>query len=397
MGVRLVNVVWVLLLLAGCSLIGSGGVEIIKPESDSREYRYLELPNQMKVVLISDADTDKAAVSLDVNVGSGADPVDRPGLAHFLEHMLFLGTERYPEAGEYQAFISGKGGSHNAYTSFEHTNYFFDIDSAYLEPAMDRFSQFFVAPLFTERYVEREKNAVHSEYMAKIKDDSRRMFEVLKGAVNPEHPFSKFTVGNLETLAERPGDAVRDQLLAFYEQHYSANLMTLVVHGKESLDELEVMVNARFSEVPNYQRNKRVITEPLFREGALPMQIQLQPEQSKRLLTLMFPLPDVEAYYRSKPLQLISHVVGHEGKGSLLSFLKQQGWAEWLSAGEGVGYRGGSSFSVMVQLTEAGVESRDQVVAAVMQTLQLLRDQGVRRWLFEEERAIAEQNFRFHE
>jgi secreted Zn-dependent insulinase-like peptidase len=62
--------------------------------------------------------------------------------------MLFLGTEKYPDADEYQTFIAQHGGSRNAFTAKEHTNYFFDIENASLEPALDRFSQFFTAPLY---------------------------------------------------------------------------------------------------------------------------------------------------------------------------------------------------------------------------------------------------------
>ncbi|MEH6466886.1 MAG: insulinase family protein, partial [Porticoccus sp.] len=151
---------------------------IVRSDSDHSEYRYLRLPNQLQVLLVSDKKADKAVAALDVFVGSSHDPVQRQGLAHFLEHMLFLGTDRYPEADEYQAFISQHGGRHNAYTSFDHTNYFFDINPGDLEPALDRFSRFFVAPLFNAEYVEREKNAVHSEYKARIKNDYRRQLNV---------------------------------------------------------------------------------------------------------------------------------------------------------------------------------------------------------------------------
>ena len=150
-------------------LIKNNQVIVEKSKPDTSKYRYIELPNKMKVLLVSDMKADKAAVSLDVFVGSSHDPINRQGLAHFLEHMLFLGTDRYPAPDEYQSFISQHGGSHNAYTSFEHTNYFFDISPKSIEPALDRFSRFFIAPLFNSEYVDREMNAVHSEYMARIK------------------------------------------------------------------------------------------------------------------------------------------------------------------------------------------------------------------------------------
>ena len=131
---------------------------------DQRQFQDMALPNGLRVVLISDSETDKAAVSLDVQAGSGSDPEDRAGLAHFLEHMLFLGTEAYPEAGEYQSYITRHGGSENAYTSHAHTNYYFDIDADHLEGALDRFAGFFTSPLFNPEFVERERAVVHSEY-----------------------------------------------------------------------------------------------------------------------------------------------------------------------------------------------------------------------------------------
>lgn len=137
---------------------------VYRSPADERNYRHITLDNGLSVLLISDPETDKAAASLSVNVGSFDNPPDREGLAHFLEHMLFLGTDRYPEPGEYQAFISEHGGSHNAYTSLEETNYFFEVDAPHLMAALDRFSRFFVAPLFNPEFVDRERNAVESEY-----------------------------------------------------------------------------------------------------------------------------------------------------------------------------------------------------------------------------------------
>ena len=79
-------------------------VEIIKSGGDERKYRGLVLENGMKIVLVSDPTTDKAAAALDVNIGSMSDPV--PGLAHFCEHMLFLGTKKYQDENEYNRYLS---------------------------------------------------------------------------------------------------------------------------------------------------------------------------------------------------------------------------------------------------------------------------------------------------
>ena len=160
----------------------------VQSPNDRFAYRLLTLDNGLKALLISNPDTPKAAAALDVHVGSGDNPRGRAGLAHFLEHMLFLGTEKYPDAAEYERFITEHGGSRNAYTSFEHTNYFFDVDPAHLAGALDRFAQFFIAPNMDARYVERERNAVEAEYQMGLKSDTRRGFDALQANMNPAHP-----------------------------------------------------------------------------------------------------------------------------------------------------------------------------------------------------------------
>lgn len=375
----------------------SESTDIAQSDSDHSKYRYLTLENQMQVLLVADEKADKAAAALDVFVGSSHDPVKREGLAHFLEHMLFLGTDRYPEPDEYQAFISQHGGQHNAYTSFEHTNYFFDIDPAEFESALDRFSRFFVAPLFNAEYVEREKNAVHSEYKARIKNDYRRQRDVFSQVVNPEHPSAKFSVGNLDTLADTPKSKVRDDLLVFYKQHYSANRMTLVVVAPNSLDELEAMVRGRFDAVPNYKSVQPKHGQPLFKKNSLPLLLSVKPVQELRSLSLTIPLPPVQDYFHEKPLAYIANLIGHEGQGSLLSLLKEEGLAEGLSAGAGLSDQSGSSFDITIGLTPDGLSKWQRVLDLVFQEITLVADQGVDQWRQQEQSALAEMQFRHQE
>lgn len=386
-----------LLLTAGWLTACSGGKSdftVAMPQTDNREVRYVRLDNEMQVVLISDPGVDKAAASLDVNIGSRQDPDDRQGLAHFLEHMLFLGTEKYPDAGEYQSFISSHGGTHNAYTSFEHTNYFFDIGAEHLEDGLDRFAQFFIAPLFNPEFVPREVNAVDSEYQARIQNDYRRALDVFKELINPEHPFAKFTVGNLSTLLGGRGeDALRQSLLDFYEDYYSANRMTLVVIGREDLDDLQAMVDDRFSEVENRKVKIDDIEKPLLKDA--PLQFTLKPRKELRELSISFPVPDLRARYHEKPLNYIGHILGHESEGSLLYLLKAKGWAERLRAGSGIEFDGGGMFSIDIELTPAGMANVDYVSDAVFEAIALLRESGVEPWRYQELADIAKLQFDF--
>ena len=356
-----------LLALAGCQLQTANDTAATQPAiihkgpNDSREYQYFTLDNQLQVLVISDPTADKAAASLDVNVGSSNDPEDRAGLAHFLEHMLFLGTEKYPDAGAYQQHLNENGGAHNAYTSFDHTNYFFDVKADALASTLDRFAQFFIAPLFTPEYVEREKNAVDSEYQSKIKDDGRRQYDVLKQAINQQHPLAKFSVGSLATLADRPNQPVRDDLLAFYAQHYSANRMTLVVLGRESTAELKQLVEHTFEAVPNRNSLRPVVSEALFEPDTLPRRINVNPVKDNRSVDYFFALPSLQLHYRTKPMNYIANLLGHEGEDSLLSYLKAQGWAENLAAGVGTSTPEFATAYISLNLTAEGIKHIDDI------------------------------------
>jgi secreted Zn-dependent insulinase-like peptidase len=368
-----------------------------KSANDGKAYRYIKLENGLRALLVSDPAAEKAAASLDVYVGSASNPVDRGGLAHFLEHMLFLGTEKYPDSGEYARFISEHGGSRNAYTGFEHTNYFFDIDANYLPDALDRFAQFFISPRFDSQYVEREVNAVEAEYQLGLNTDARRNLDVNREISNPQHPFSILSVGTVDTLADRPTAPVRDDLLEFYRQYYSANLMALAVLGNESLDDLQEMVTRIFSPVPNHDVEIEDIGVPRIQPERLPLLVYIQPKATARSLSIAFAMPDYRDRYRAKPLQYIGNLLGHEGEGSLLSLLKQEGWAEALGAGSAIAYRGGSEFNISISLTEEGLRKREQVLRKVFEYLQLLKNEGPRRTLYEEQGRLAALAFRFRD
>ena len=369
----------------------------VQSPNDDLKYRYLELENTLPVLLISDPDTTKAAAALDVMVGSGDNPPGRGGLAHFLEHMLFLGTDKYPDAAEYERYITEHGGSRNAYTSFEHTNYFFDVNAQYLPEALDRFAQFFIAPRFDAQYVDREKNAVEAEYQMGLKSDPRRGLDVLQEVMNPDHPYSQFAVGSLDSLADRPGSSVRDELISFYNKHYSANAMRLVVMGSQSLDDLESLVVPMFSAIPNKSYVPQEIEAPLFQPGSLPMLVEVQPQATLRQLEVSFPIPDYRELYDVKPLVYLGNLVGHEGAGSLLSQLKAEGLAESVAAGSGLGWRGGSLFSVSINLTEAGARDYPRVLQLLFAYTDMLRDEGPKQWLYQEQAQLTDLGFRFKE
>ncbi|MDL0430206.1 insulinase family protein [Marinobacter sp. TBZ242] len=386
-----------LVLLLAFGSVALASQSPVKSPNDDNEYRYIQLDNELRVLLISAHESDKAAASMNVAVGSGDDPADREGLSHFLEHMLFLGTEKYPDPGEYQQFIKSHGGSHNAFTAFQDTNYFFDVQADHLEDALDRFAEQFSAPLFTPELVDRERRAVHSEFSSKQKDDGRRFYSVKKAVSNPDHAFHQFAVGNLTTLENTEERPLRPDLIEFWKTHYSSNLMTLAVYGPQSLDELETMVRGRFDRIENRNLSAKVHDEPLFSPGTLPARLKVDALKDIRNLTLSFPIPSQQDHYQDKPANYVASLLGHEGPGSLFDVLKKAGLVESLSAGSGMDTGQEATLELNMSLTPEGLGEQETILELTFAYIDKVRQEGIARHRYEEMKQLSQIDFRFRE
>jgi insulysin len=359
--------------------------EANKHPLDKSESRKLVLENDLKVLLIRDPKFNKSAASLVVGAGSLSDFGTRQGMAHFLEHMLFMGTEKFPGVDEYAQFIADNGGRRNAYTSRDHTNYFFDVNHDALEGALDRFSQFFVAPLFTEEYTEREMNAVNSEFQKNLENDGWRQYQLWVSLFREDHPGNHFNIGSLETL----GETKQEDLLAFYKENYSADRMGLVILGKVQLDTLEQLARKYFSSIESKGEGRLQYPPDFLPEKKTFRLVQVEPVKDLRALELTFGLPGYGQHFRSKPAAVLGSLVGHEGKGSLLSLLKNKGLATVLSAGGHLESLDYGAFSIDVSLTPKGLENYKEVVSLSFAYINMLQKQEYPGFYFQEMRSKA--------
>ncbi|KAI8809513.1 Metalloenzyme, LuxS/M16 peptidase-like protein [Cladochytrium replicatum] len=382
------------------SYIATDTDAILRPDLDNRQYRHIVLENGLKALVISDLDTDKSAAAADVRVGHLCDPDEAPGLAHFCEHMLFLGTEKYPSENAYSQFLSEHDGRSNAYTGVDDTNYYFSVSADFLEPALDRFAQFFVSPLFNDSATERELNAVDSEHKRNLQSDGWRLFQLEKDLSEPTHPYIKFATGNHQTLRDDPkaaGFDIRNALLEFHDKYYSSNITRVAVLGKEPIDVLTNWVVEKFSPVKNLSIEPPSFGGHPLTSSQLLTKILAKPVQDMRHIELTFPFPDTTSLYKSQPERYLSHLIGHESEGSILSKLKKLGWAVSLSAGATTAGINFGFFKVSIDLTEAGEEHYEDVIVLVFQYIEMMKEAGIQKWIFDETQALSVMHFRFSE
>lgn len=372
---------------------------IVKPDIDDRNYRMIKLDNELVALLINDPATDKSAAALDVNVGSFNDPRDLPGLAHFCEHLLFLGTEKYPKENDYNSYLSKNSGYSNAFTSSLHTNYYFEIKNDALHGALDRFSQFFIKPLFSPSGKDREINAVDSENKKNLQSDTWRLYQLAKSTTSASHPFNGFSTGNKTTLGDIPIEKnmnVRDELIKFHRENYSSNIMCLSILSNESLDTLTNWTVEMFSNVENKSLPKPIYTcSPFQSDKYLNQLYKVKPIRQMRNLQLTFPIPSTAQYWEYLPTRYISHLLGHESKGSLLYNFKLKGWANDLSSGASEISPGFSEFNINIELTVEGLKKYDSVIEDVFRYIEMLKAEGPKEWIFEELHKESLNSFKF--
>lgn len=344
------------------------------------EFSSLSLPNKLDVLLVSDARFKKSSAAMAVAVGSLEDPETAQGMAHYLEHMLFLGTKEFPKSDEYSTYMETHGGWDNAYTSDEVTNYMFEVDNGAIEGALERFSRFFVSPLFDGNYLEREKNAVHSEFEKNIKQDSWREDRYVNTLAKKNHPYSKFSTGSLKTL----GAVTREDVIQFYRKYYSANNMKLVIMSALPMEQVLLMAQKYFSDVPNFNVAKPKYADFFFDFDQRERLHFIKSINDVDEMTLLFNIPDEAPYWKTKPLSVIAKLIGDEGPGSLLSYLKSEGLALELSASDAF-WR---TFGVNITLTPKGRKEYQKVLLAFEKYLQLIQKNLYPEYIYKDESAI---------
>jgi insulysin len=367
-------------------------VEAPKPQAvpqkhplDKSELRRFVMDNGIQVLLISDSKFNKSAASLTVTMGALSDPDERLGMAHYLEHMLFMGTQKYPAVDDYPLYISENGGWRNAYTTSDHTNYHFDIKHDAYEGALDRLSQFFIAPLFDKTYTERETKAVNSEFQRFKEHDGWRTSQVQKLFLNQDHPYSRFIIGSTETLT----GVTPEELTAFYDNNYSADRMRLVLLGKAPLDTLQTLATKYFSPIQNKNLGRLTYNPDYQSEKETFRLIHIEPIKDSRTLEIEFPLPSFYENYESKPNALLASLIGHEGKGSLLSLLKQKGLATGIIASAYLSTLDYGRVGISVTVTPKGMENYQEIVRLTFAYIEMLNKEPYPSYYYQELAAKA--------
>lgn len=233
--------------------------------------------------------------------------------------------------------------------------------------------------------VDREMEAVDSEFNNFKTDDSSRKLQIVQECIyKPNHPMTNFMLGNLVSLKEEQkanGKCAHEELHKWYPNNYSPKWMNLVLQSPHKLDELEKMAVDMFGPIVDQNNLQCPANEPNYQEKAfdsISRLIRYVPIHDTNEIDLMFPLKPQQKHYKIKPTHYLGWLIGHEGKGSLMSLLKKRDWAHEIYAGNGgQGHEDNkysTDFSINIRLTDSGLENWSEVVKTIFQYINMLKN-----------------------
>lgn len=369
---------------------------IHKSDRDPRQYKAIKLQNGMTVLLVSDENAIKSLAAVSLPVGHMENPDNQLGLAHYLEHMVLMGSKRYPQPGGFAEFLQKHGGSRNASTNANRTAFYLEVENDALTDAVDRLADALAEPLLEPVNADRERHAVDNEMTIARAGEGHRLWQIRSETLNPAHPNARFAGGNLETLKDKPDSKLQTALIDFYQRYYSANLMKGVMYGNQSIDKLAQIAAETFGRIPNRHASVPAITVPAMTDKEKGIIIHYVPAQPYKALRLEFSIADNSADFRSKTDTYVGYLIGNRSQNTLSDWLQKQGLIESIDAGANPKTDGNSgTFNIYVSLTDKGLEQRDQVIAAIFSYINLLKQQGINKSYFDEMAKVLNLSFQY--
>ncbi|NOU50140.1 peptidase M16 [Pseudoalteromonas sp. JBTF-M23] len=371
--------------------------KLVASPNDNRNYLTMTLDNGIEVILVSDPSVEKSAAALSVGVGFLQDPITQQGLAHYLEHMLFLGTERFPDTNGYSDFMSENGGMHNAYTWTNITNYMFKVNNDAYDEALERFSDFFKGPMLYPQYADKEKNAVNAEWSMRKESDYSGQFRLARKMLGG-HPANRFMIGNTQTLSDKPNSNLHKETVAFYKKYYSANIMKVAMISNESIAQMANKAKKHFATIENKNIEKPKIKAKIDFSKLAKKRVHYKSNEDVKQLKLDFTIENNQHQFALKPNYFITYLLSNEMQGSPAQVLKEQGLISQLTAHASPNIYGNyGSLLVDIDLTDKGLKNRELIVATVMQYIDLIKREGIDSKYFDEIRTSLNNQFLFLE
>jgi insulysin len=338
-------------------------VNIKKPKFDNRTFNGGQLDNGIKFSIVNDTHLEKSFVTVCLKVGSFSDPIGYEGLAHFLEHMLFMGSKKYPNENHYHTRLNELGGYSNAYTDVMETVYYFNTYDSGLEEIFDIFSRFFIDPLFDPDSVSREINAVNSEHRKNINQDMWRKYQLMLNLTDKESLINTFVTGSLNSLQKSD---IREQVIKFYNRYYTPDNISISIASSKPTEQIYQIIEKTFGHIKKstHTNNDLIISKPFITENKAKT-FHLKSVSNIYDINYIYEIPFQEEYLHTKDFNILDMMITNKSDKSIYFHLKNKGYLHNIN----VETRYEGMLIIKLKLTKEGYSNLGYVESALYKGL----------------------------
>lgn len=296
-------------------------VALLKIPSDIASFPARRYRLENGLLLLHQQVTAAPVVTVDawVRAGAASEPDPWSGMAHFLEHMIFKGTERLVP-GQFDQIIENRGGITNAATSHDYAHFFISTAAADLPETLPHLADLLLNAAIPDEEFDLERDVVLEEIRQSFDDPDSLGFQVLLETLYPTHPYGRPVLGDAEKLLERSPQEMR----WFHRAHYQPENMTVVVIGDISWEQTVESVSQSFANFPSRTDCPRPSQSPNFSLAGIRRQTLELPRLGLARLMLGWTAPGVDELHTAYGLDLLSALLAGGRTSRLVRELREE-------------------------------------------------------------------------
>ena len=273
-----------------------------------------QLKNGLTVILSPMHKSPVVSVQAWVRTGSADEQKNEEGISHFIEHLVFKGTQKF-KTGEIAQAVEGSGGELNAYTSFDQTVFYVTISKSFSTLALSAISEMMGFPLFDATEVDNEREVVVEEIKRGLDSPSRQASQLFFSTAYEKHPYGIPVIGYEPNIRKWSAKKIE----SYFHSRYAPQNMFLVVTGDFEVSEMKKNILDHFGPIkPHAVRKSRSVKVPVAKKQKIKT---LKTDLNDAYLYISFPIPharhaDVQA------LDVIGHALGQGDNSRLVKKLR---------------------------------------------------------------------------
>lgn len=291
---------------------------------DRYNYDSFSLKNGLTVLTATHHSVNKSFCAISIKNSVFKEPI--PGLLHLIEHVLHKGIETRLENDDLRKLMSQHNGISNGCTEDDMISFYFEVNSAVFEDALESFSKFFLQPTFHGNEIEHEIQCINNEFLRQKYVDNSRILRICD--ITKNYPYNKFNFGNKNSLNDKD---IKKTILKYWSKNFYASDMKLVIYHNKNIKSkiIDLFKNAKVGNNIEYEKSEgrdclKNFNPKVFSPQFMKRIIHVESFKDQFELRIQVEIPNIHEVYINNSYNFIKFVLERKGYDSSIYNLKKR-------------------------------------------------------------------------